>query len=158
MIKVLPQCGVSIRIVQFIAIMLTAVALVPSGAHLLEIANKVGLDRGRYMTVQQIYRGWEMLGIVLIGAMLANGLVAVAMRSQMIPAALATIAAILICLGLGIFFIWTFPANQMTGNWTVAPHDWEALRAQWEYSHAANAVVTFLALCSTIGASLTWSR
>ena len=33
------------RIVQFAAIILTALALVPGGAHLLELANKISLDR-----------------------------------------------------------------------------------------------------------------
>jgi hypothetical protein len=27
------------------------------------------------------------------------------------------------------------------------PANWQALRRQWEYAHAANAVLTFAALC-----------
>jgi hypothetical protein len=30
------------------------------------------------------------------------------------------------------------------------PAEWEALRRQWEYSHVANAGVTFLALCCVV--------
>ena len=51
-----------------------------------------------------------------------------------------------IAANLAIFFIWTFPTNQATDNWSVVPKNWNALRIQWEYSHAANAVVTFAAL------------
>jgi hypothetical protein len=51
-----------------------------------------------------------------------------------------------------IFFIWTYPANQATSNWTVVPADWQQLRTTWEYAHATNAVLTFLALCA-----VTWS-
>ena len=44
--------------------------------------------------------------------------------------------------------IWTYPASQATDNWTTIPANWEQLRRQWEYSHAANALVTFVAFCS----------
>ncbi len=35
--------------------------------------------------------------------------------------------------------------NAATENWTVMPENWEALRMQWEYGHAVNAVLTFVA-------------
>jgi Na+/proline symporter len=147
-----------IRVLQFIAIVLTALCLVPAGAHVLELANKIDLDQDRYITVQQIYRGWALLGFPLIAAIGVNGWAAVMMRRQTKSTACAAAAAVLLCLGLVIFFTWTFPVNQVTSNWSVAPVNWQALRAQWEYSHAANAGVTFLALCSSIASSLLWSR
>ena len=45
-----------------------------------------------------------------------------------------------------IFWTFTFPANQQTNNWTTLPESWERLRTQWEYSHAASAVLNLLAL------------
>lgn len=146
------------RISQFVAIALTAVGLVPGGAHLLEMTHKMSLDQDQYMTVQQIYRGWALLGVIFIAAILANCLAALIMRSQPVPMACAAAAAFLLCIGLAIFFTWTLPVNQVTSNWTVAPANWQALRAQWEYSHAANAFATFLALCSAITSGLIWSR
>jgi hypothetical protein len=59
---------------------------------------------------------------------------------------------------LAIFFIWTYPANQATSNWTVASANWASLRTQWEYSHAANAVMTFLALCAVTASLLVTKR
>ncbi|WP_428490221.1 hypothetical protein [Rhodopila sp.] len=140
-----------VKIVQFAAIILTALALVPFGAHLLELHNKIGLDRDHYMTVQSIYRGWALLGVVLIGAALANFFLAILTRDHTAAAMCAALAAILILLGLGIFLRWTYAANQATSNWSVLPNDWRMLRAHWEYSHAANAVLTFIALCLTVG-------
>ncbi len=37
----------------------------------------------------------------------------------------------------------------------TAPANWADLRAQWEYSHAVNAVVTFAALCCSVMSQLT---
>ena len=61
---------------------------------------------------------------------------------------------LLIAANLAIFFVWIFPTNQATNNWTVVPKNWNALRIQWEYSHAANAVVIFAALVCVVIAVL----
>jgi hypothetical protein len=147
-----------IRIIQFLAIILTALALVPGGAHALELMNKLTLDRDQYMVVQSIYRGWAWLGMVFIGALMANGLLAVRTRRQATPSVSAALAVVLIAVALAVFFTWTFPANQATCNWTITPVDWPTLRVQWEYSHAASAALMFLALCATVVSALTWSR
>jgi hypothetical protein len=146
-----------IRATQFIAILLTALALVPVGAHLLELTHKISLDQAQYLTVQQLYRGWAFLGAVLIAALLANLVLAVWSRPQAKPMLLAGAAALLLAATLAVFFIWTFPVNQATGNWTAAPADWAALRDRWEYSHAVNAVLTFVALAASVASSLSWS-
>ena len=143
----------TLRVVAFLAIVLTALALAPGGAHLFALPNKIGLDEADYFTVQQIYRGWALLGIVLFGALAANLAHALMLRRRALPFGLALAAFLLVAATLAIFFAWTYPANVATENWTVAPADWRALRAQWEWSHAANAVLTFLALCAATAAS-----
>ena len=137
-----------LRSVQFLAVILTALALVPAGAHLFELPNKIGLEQESYFIVQNIYRGWALFGIVLFGALAANLALAVAVRRQPAPFWLALAAFVLIAATLAIFFTWTYPANQATSNWTVVPDNWRELRIRWEYAHAVNAVLTFLALCA----------
>ncbi len=41
----------SLHVIQFLAVVLTALALIPSGAHLFELPNKVELPRDAYLTV-----------------------------------------------------------------------------------------------------------
>jgi hypothetical protein len=138
-----------LRVVQFLAVVLTALALVPGGAHLFTFHNKINLGAEQYFIVQNIYRGWSMFGIVLGGALLADLALAVMLRHRGgAPFVLALLACCGVALTLLIFFAWTYPANQATGNWTTIPDHWEQLRRHWEYSHAVNAVITFLALCS----------
>ena len=137
----------ALRLVQFLAIALTALALVPVGAHFFELPNKMLLGQAEYFTVQGIYRGWALLGAVLIAAIAANLVLTIMLRRRRRAFWLAACAFILMAGTLAIFFGWTYPANQATANWTVVPADWPELRRQWEYSHAANAVLTFLALC-----------
>jgi hypothetical protein len=141
-------CFVPLKIVQFLALAFTALALVPSGAHLFELPGKIGLGAEQYFIVQSVYRGWSLFGIVLFGALIANLALALVLRNRGAPFVLALFACFCIALTLVVFFIWTYPANQATDNWMIIPNNWEQLRREWEYSHAANAVATFMAFCS----------
>jgi hypothetical protein len=95
-----------------------------------------------------------LAGAVIFLAIFANVLAALLTRHSRRKWQLFGAAGLLIAATLAIFFAWTFPANQATGNWTSAPEDWEQLRTQWEYSHAANAAITFLALLCSVGATV----
>ena len=105
-----------LRVVQFLAIVFTALALVPAGAHLFELPNKIGLPEHDYFVVQNIYRGWALFGIVLFGALAANLALAVLVRRQRAPFWLVVAAFLLVAATLAIFFTWTYPANQATSD------------------------------------------
>lgn len=75
-------------------------------------------------------------------------------RADRTALVLACAAAALIALNLAIFMVWTQPVNAVTNNWSARPENWQALRTQWEYSHAVNAGVTFLAFCAATLAAL----
>ena len=135
------------RTAQFFALVLTALALIPGGAHLFALPNKIAMTEANYFVAQRIYDGWALLGAVLIGAILADAVAALLTRAQMAPFVLAALATLLMLATLAIFFAFTFPANQATANWTTIPDDWQYLRRQWEMSHAVNAAITFAAFC-----------
>jgi len=78
-----------------------------------------------------------MFGFMLLGALVANLGLALLLRRHPVPFALALTGFLLIATTLAVFFIWVYPANQATANWTTAPEDWERLRRLWECSHAA---------------------
>jgi hypothetical protein len=138
----------AMKVVHFFTIILTALAVVPGGAHLFALPNKISLAQEPYFVAQGIYRGWALFGIVLFTAVAANLVLTVMLRHQRTPFWLALAAFLGLAATLVIFFAWTYPANVATANWTAAPANWAELRTQWEYSHAANAVITFAALCA----------
>jgi hypothetical protein len=138
------------KALQFVAILCVAAAMAGGWAHLLELPNKIGLSRADYLTVQQIYRGWALLGVAVIGALISAGVLTWLRRGSGAPFYFALMATVLISLSLVVFFWFTFPANQATQNWTVLPDGWENLRRQWEYSHAAGAILYFIALASLV--------
>jgi hypothetical protein len=144
--------------VSFLALVFTALALVPYGAHLAALPNKIGMTREQYLIAQSVYSGWALFAVVLFPAMLFNIAFAVVLRDTGPAFALAVAACICMAATLAIFYFSTYPANVATENWTVAPADWENLRRQWEYSHAVNAILTFMTFCLVAQASIARGR
>jgi hypothetical protein len=142
------------RTAQFFAILFTGLAMVPAGAHLFALPNKIGMSRDAYFVAQQAYAGWALFGVVLIGAVVADLVLTIVLRRRLLPCLLALLGFLAIGGTLVVFFLFTFPTNEATANWTSVPENWETLRRQWEYSHAANALITFFGFCAIVLASV----
>jgi hypothetical protein len=138
-----------------LALALVAIIFVPSAAHLFELPGKIDLSRDAYFTVQRIYAGWSLFAVPIFAAILTNAVLFIALRrTDRVAARWALASAFLIAASLAVFFTWTFPANRATANWTTVPENWERLRLEWEYSHAANALVVFAAFLATVMAAI----
>lgn len=138
----------------FIALMATAVALGGALAHALELPNKIGLPREHYLIVQRIYDGWNQLAYVLamqLAALLT--LIWLYWRDTRV-ARFVVLALVALIAAQIVFWMFTYPANVATGQWTVLPENWQQLRTQWEYSHLAGALFQILAMAALIIAVL----
>ena len=144
------QMSTWLKIIYFLSLLFVALALAPAMAHLLELPNKINLSREDYLKVQQIYRGWALLGFVVVGALLSTLALTITVRHERKAFILALIAFLCIAGTQVIFWIYTYPANQATNNWTMLPENWAKLRRQWEYSHATSAVLNLVALVMLI--------
>jgi hypothetical protein len=70
----------------------------------LELPHKIGLSASDYLTVQQIYRGWEFAAIVVIGEVVSIAALAYAVRANrrvFVP----TIIALLCVIGTQVLFL-----------------------------------------------------
>jgi hypothetical protein len=137
---------VTLRIVQFLAIVLAALALVPLGAHLASLPNKINLTAEQYFIVQSSYAGWFLFALSQIPSVIVAFVLAWMLRADAWPFRLALLGAVCMAATLAIYFIWVNPANLATSQWTTIPADWEALRRHWEYGHAASAALNVVAL------------
>jgi hypothetical protein len=129
-----------------LALAFVALCLVPAGAHFFELPNKLRLPTDQYMTVQQIYAGWAWFGLAVLGALIFTALHAVLARTDAPAFRCALSAFLYMAVSQAIFWGFTFPINRASANWTRLPDNFEAARRQWEYAHAAGAVMTFAAL------------
>jgi hypothetical protein len=142
----------------FVALLATALALGGALAHAFALPNKIGMGRDAYFVAQTIYSGWDSLAYVL--AVELVGMLAVIFHYRAEPRVFLPA-----CVALGgligaqiVFWVWTFPANQATENWTSQPANWELLRSQWEYSHLAGAGFQTIAMIALIVAILERDR
>jgi hypothetical protein len=136
------------------AVLFCSLALVPSGAHALELINKMALSPTDYGIVQSIYRGWALAGALVIFALIFTGWFSLLVRDDR-PAFWFALAAFL-CLAATqlVFWIFTYPMNVLTENWSKLPENFETVRRQWEYSHAVSAALNLVALiCIIIAAT-----
>jgi hypothetical protein len=138
----------------FVVQLATALALGGALAHALELPNKIGMSREHYFIVQRAYDGWNRLAYLL--AVELSGILAVIWLYRAEPRVWwpATAALAALVAAQAIFWIWTFPANQATNNWTSQPQNWEILRRHWEYSHLAGAAFQLLDITALIVAVL----
>ena len=72
----------ALPLVSFLSLVFTALALVPYGAHLFSLPNKIGMTEAQYFIAQSIYQGWALLSLILIPAMLFNFVLAYLLRGD----------------------------------------------------------------------------
>ena len=100
--------------------------------------------------------GWELFGIVIAIALLATLANTLLVRADRRAFAWSLAAFLALAATQGVFWAFTYPINVATQFWTVSPEPFETARQQWEYSHAASAVLTFVALVTIVFSSLTY--
>ncbi|MBI2740406.1 MAG: DUF1772 domain-containing protein [Rhodospirillales bacterium] len=144
----------SANIAFFVALLASALVLGPALAHLFELPNKIGLSRDEYFIVQKAYRGWSLFGWLLLVQVAALAAAAYLARMEPLVLTLVLLALAAVAGAQIVFWLFTYPANTATANWTMPPEGWEKLRRQWEYSHAAGAALQLLCLCLLIVAAL----
>jgi hypothetical protein len=141
-----------------VALLASLVMLGPALAHAFELPNKIGLPRDQYFIVQQIYRGWDMFAVVLLIQVVALAAAAWLTRRQ--DQVVRPVVVTLLCVVAAqiLFWVFTFPANAATTNWTVQPEDWQRLRRDWEYSHLAGAILQSIGVLGLIVALIRRAR
>jgi hypothetical protein len=131
--------------IQVLAVLSIAVCLIPAGAHFFELPNKMSLPPDQYMVVQHIYAGWALFGIVIFAALIFTAWHTYLMRADQNAFNWSATAFSCMIATQVIFWTFTYPMNVATSNWTAMPENFEAVRRQWEYSHAISALLTFFA-------------
>jgi hypothetical protein len=139
-----------LKTLRFSTIMLTAFAVAAALAHLMELPGKISYDARLYVMLHRtLYptfgqtAGWaEGLGLLSVLVLVWQ----VRKRGAAFP--LTVTAAVCQMAAMAIFLVFVQPANRTMGGWPLdaIPLDWSHWRDQWEYGHAARAVLLTVAL------------
>jgi Domain of unknown function (DUF1772) len=142
------------NLARFVTVIFAVITLSVSLSHFFELPGKINLPKENYQVVQGIYKGWAWLGIFEVGTIIFTLALTIAERRKKWGFIFLLTATILFTASIAVFFIYTKPANTATINWTQLPPNWELLRGQWEYSHAARAILNLTGVCFLILAIL----
>src|SRR5262245_32477252 len=136
-----------VKFLGLIAVISVATCLVPAGTHFFELANKMSMSQPEYMIVQKIYAGWSFFGIAVIAALLLTLIHTFMVRSDRTAFFLSLAAFLCLAATQGIFWMFTYPMNVASNNWTHVPSAREAyaipnartasVASPWMRSHAA---------------------
>jgi hypothetical protein len=136
------------RTLWIIAVVLVALTMGLTFAHVLEMPVKLGYDADMYRQVNgSLYAYFAYVGgPVEVAAVVVAALAAWSRRGRAgfrswTAGAIGTAAA------LAVWAAVVQPANVEFGRWSAAiPGDWERWRAQWEAGHAASFALLLVAL------------
>jgi hypothetical protein len=142
-----------IRTWRLAAILLTALSMGAALAHLLELPAKLQLDGPMWLTLlHTLYPpAFGAFGATFeVGAVVAVVGLAFLVRHRHPAFGWTLVAALCLVAMHAAFWIWVAPVNAALGPLSpdALPTDWAQLRNQWEYTHAARAVLQTLALAA----------
>lgn len=142
------------KTLRFLTLMLTALSLSAAFAHLLEMPAKLGYDGPLWLhLLQTLYPTYgKVSGVCEIAAVLAAWVLVFVLRPRPRAMRWTLLGAIGLTLAHAVFWIWIAPVNAELVPLSAQslPAHWSALRDQWEYAHAARAVVELVVLAALL--------
>ncbi|HEY7141989.1 MAG TPA: hypothetical protein VIE44_17980 [Methylomirabilota bacterium] len=137
-----------LKVWRFLTLLLAALALTMTSAHVLELPVKMRYDTQFYTAVNgSLYRYFALVGAVYTLGSIITALVLVFLVRSRRPAFRWTLAgATCLLLAFGSWLVLVLPVNleiaevlrRVPGS---APAVWARLRPRWEYGHAAGFVL-----------------
>jgi hypothetical protein len=160
------------RLLQVVTVLLAAVTLTATLAHVLELPGKLRLGKEQYLAVQTIYYpGFTIAGVAEPLAILAALLLTIVTPTGTAPF-YATLGGLIALVAVhAVYWLVTHPVNNFWlkdfalkgaeksffafgAGRNEGALDWAVLRDRWEYSHVARAVFAFLGLTLLIVAAV----
>lgn len=146
-----------LRAWRFATLLLTALALSLTSAHVLEMPQKLAYPPELYAAVNTtLYRYFAIIGgIYSIGAILAAGGLVLLLRDRPAARRWAAAGAMLLVLWLASWMAIVVPVNDEVALALAAapervPEIWMANRVRWEWGHAIGFVFELLGFCALL--------
>src|SRR5262249_33462801 len=78
--------------VECLSLLFAVLAMTIGVAHLLELPNKMAFTGREYLTVQQVYRGWAWLGVVIVAAIASTLMLMISVSASAMSFVYAAVA------------------------------------------------------------------
>lgn len=135
---------------RLITIMFTALSMGMALCHLLEMPAKMTYDGALWLRLlQTLYGAFGTIGAFIeVGAVITAVVLAILVRRRRPAFGWTLLGALCLVAAHLAWWVWVAPVNATMAPLTpeTLPADWMRLRDQWEYTHAARAVLQIIAL------------
>jgi hypothetical protein len=146
---------------RFVSLLLGALNLGLAWAHLIEMGPKRAMSGSQWLATQQIYRDFGKVSrITFPGALLSELVTLVLTRGRRDSVRLTAVSTVCTAATVAIWARFNEPVNREIVNWQAddLPIDWRQRRDQWEFAHAASALLHGVSLAALFGAALNDGR
>lgn len=146
-----------LRIWRFLTLLLAALALTMTSAHVLELPQKMQYDAQLYSAVNTtLYRYFAMVGgVYSMGSIIAASVLAFLTRKNGSVFGWTLAGALLLALWFTSWLTLVAPVNNqiaaaLQSSPETVPALWMQLRERWEYGHAAGFVIQLFGFCALL--------
>jgi hypothetical protein len=150
-----------LRVWRFLTLVLTALALTMTSAHVLELPQKMAYDPELYAAVNTtLYRQFAIVGAAYTLGSIVTALVLVFLVRRRRPAfGWTVVGATCLLLAFGSWLVLVAPVNrEIAEALRMSPESvsslWMRLRARWEYGHVAGFVIQLAGFCALLASVL----
>jgi hypothetical protein len=151
------EAAVILKVARFVGLLLGALNLGLAWAHLVEMGPKRAMSGPEWLTTQQAYRDFgKVAGITVPAALLATLTQFALTRERCATARLTALSAACTAATVVIWACCNEPVNREVVTWSAdaLPHDWQQRRDQWEFAHAASAILHGVSVAALLVAAL----
>jgi hypothetical protein len=148
---------VILKVARFVGLLLGALNLGLAWAHLVEMGPKRAMSGPEWLTTQQAYRDFGKVAGLTVPASLLSTLTTLALvRGHPTTARLTVLGATCTAATVALWARFNEPVNREIVTWwaDALPADWQQRRDQWEFAHAASAVLHGVSMAALLVAAL----
>ena len=133
----------TLKVMRYVSLLLVALTLGMTFAHVMEIPGKLRLDGATWLAVQHnLYVAFGVVGAAIeVLAIVLTWLLVLMVRRRRPAFSWTVAAAVCVSAGLVDWFLLVAPMNVALSVWIpgTLPADWTRYRDQWEIGHAIHA-------------------
>jgi hypothetical protein len=142
-----------LRTWRFLTIILVSLSMAMAFCHLLQLPPRMNYDGAQWVTTQSLYQLFGTVGALIeVGALLLATVLLLAVWHHRPAFQWTLFGTICLLVAHGAWWMFIAPVNAEIATWTpdVMPADWTWWRSQWEYTHAARAILEILGLSALV--------
>ena len=147
----------SLKIMQFLALLLMGIELGVSYSHLMQMSGKSRLSLTTFITVQNILIKYKVgLGIIETGLLITMVVVLWLCRDKSLIFGLTFSSLLMLIAAFIVWFIFIEPINTAISTWTPSsfPKNWGLYRDRWHLFHIVRLILLAIGTSSLISSVL----